>query len=206
MTAITKEAVLQAIEKSQTVTISDLYRAMGGSSKPSGAFSSKVRELVPDIQARLDAHKGKPTDNPDAPHKPSEPATPATKPAIAEKPTKGKQPREAKSVRKGSKYPRHPQNPFRDGSAYATVFDVLASQKTGISRDKLLPILAQETEKDEKHAAYDLSVLLSAKDSPTGSRHRSCREGFWIKRENQHYTLMFPEHGQNDRNGMPLNA
>ena len=191
MTAITKEAVLQAIEKSQTVTISDLYWAMGGSSKPSGAFSSKVRELVPDIQARLDAHKGKPTDKSGDPQEPSALATPTTKSAKAAKPTKVKHGKESKPVRK-SKFPRHPQNPFRDGSAYAICFDVMASQKTGVSRDHLLPILAQETGKDKKHAAYDLSVLLSAKESATGPRHRSCREGFWVKKEHQNYTLMLP--------------
>ena len=66
----------------------------------------------------------------------------------------------------------------------------MIAHKDGIARDELINLLAKETGKDPKHASYDLSVLLSAKESPTGPRHRSCREGFWVKREHHHYTLM----------------
>lgn len=182
MTAITKEAVETAIAKG-AVSISGVWKALGGKGNISGSTTKKIRVLVPDIQDRLDSNKKKPTDIPGVPKEPSAPVTPTTKPA------KDAKPKEAMPIRK-SKFPRHPQNPFRNGSAYAICFDIMAAHPDGIARDKLLPLLGKETDKDEKHAAYDLSVLLSAKESPTGPRHRSCREGFWVKKEHQHYSLM----------------
>jgi hypothetical protein len=56
-------------------------------------------------------------------------------------------------------------------------------------RDELTALAMKATGKDQKHARYDVSVVLSAKDSSTGPRHRSCREGFWVERENSHVRL-----------------
>jgi len=58
------------------------------------------------------------------------------------------------------------------------IFDVLATRKDGIGRDELIKLLRKETGKDVKHTSYDLSIVLSAKDSPTGMRHRSARDGY----------------------------
>jgi len=108
----------------------------------------------------------------------------ATKPARARHngPRKGKD--------RPSKYQRHPRNPFRPGSSYALIFDILATRKDGIGRDELIKLLRKETGKDEKRVAYDLAIILSARESPASARHRSCKDGFWIKREWHHYTLM----------------
>ena len=89
-----------------------------------------------------------------------------------------------------SKYPRHPKNPFREGSAYGQIFDAFVLKDTGIRRDELLQLAMDATGKDVKHAAYDLAVIRSAKDSNTGPRHPSCAEGFWVKRDNDCFTLM----------------
>ncbi|HPF99361.1 MAG TPA: hypothetical protein PLE77_04785 [Kiritimatiellia bacterium] len=98
---------------------------------------------------------------------------------------------EASGKATAGKHPRHEKNPFRPGSSYATAFDILASRKSGIRRDEAVKLLAELTGKDEKHAGYDLAVLLSAKEGgSTGPRHRSCREGFSVKRENDHITLV----------------
>lgn len=87
------------------------------------------------------------------------------------------------------KFPRHPQNVFRPGSAYGAIFDAFILRKSGIRRDELTALAAEATGKDIKHSSYDLAVLLSAKDSNTGPRHPSCREGFWVKREGDCLTL-----------------
>ena len=94
----------------------------------------------------------------------------------------------AKFVKAG-KFPRHSKNPFREGSAYGQIFDAFAT-KDGVRRDELLQLAMDATGKDVKHAAYDLAVIRSAKESSTGPRHPSCREGFWVKRENECFTLM----------------
>ena len=101
---------------------------------------------------------------------------------------KAKTAKAKKTVPQG-KFPRHPKNPFREGSAYAQIFDAFAT-KDGVRRDELLQLAMDATGKDVKHAAYDLAVIRSAKESSTGPRHPSCREGFWVKRENECFTLM----------------
>jgi hypothetical protein len=85
--------------------------------------------------------------------------------------------------------PRSPQNPFRLGSAYGAVFDILASHPDGISRQDLLKLTAKATGKDATHAGFDMAVVLSARDSLNGERHRSCASGFYVCRENDHLSL-----------------
>ena len=89
-----------------------------------------------------------------------------------------------------SKFPRHKSNPFREGSSYGAIFDAFVLKKNGIRRDELSKLAMEATGKDAKHASYDLAVILSAKDSNTGQRHKSSREGYWVRRENDHLILM----------------
>ena len=70
---------------------------------------------------------------------------------------------------------------------------ILAAHPEGMHRHALRKALAAATGKDERRAGYDMAVVLSAKDSNTGERHRSCREGFWIRRENQHVELVIDD-------------
>ncbi len=56
MNIITKEAVESAIAQGAT-SVSGIWKAMGGEGNVSGSTTKKIRELVPDIQARLDANK-----------------------------------------------------------------------------------------------------------------------------------------------------
>lgn len=79
--------------------------------------------------------------------------------------------------------------PFRPGSAYQRAYEILAAHPNGLTRQELLKEFMAATGKDEKHARYDLSVVLSASESPTGPRHPCCREGFWIQRENDFVKL-----------------
>lgn len=85
-------------------------------------------------------------------------------------------------------YVRAEGDPFRPGSSYSIAFSAL-KKSAGMTRQQLVAEVAKATGKDERHAGYDVAVLLSAKDSPTGPRHQSCREGFWIEREGDHIRL-----------------
>jgi hypothetical protein len=105
------------------------------------------------------------------------------------KATKTAKAKPAKVIPQG-KFPRHKANPFRAGSAYGAIFDAFVRKDNGIRRDELLQLAMDATGKDVKHAAYDLAVIRSAKDSNTGPRHPSCAEGFWVKRDNDCFTLM----------------
>ena len=88
-----------------------------------------------------------------------------------------------------SRFPRHPKNPYRPG-AYATAFDIIAARKS-IRRDEFVKLVAEATGKDLKHAGYDVAAgILSAKESVSGPRHRSAKDGFYVKRENDHLTLI----------------
>jgi hypothetical protein len=88
--------------------------------------------------------------------------------------------------------PRVSSNPFRDGSSYGVGYDILASHKEGLPRQKFVELLAKATGKSTKRAGFDAAVVLSAKDGPTGPRHPSCREGYWVIRENDHVVLRLP--------------
>lgn len=124
------------------------------------------------------------------PAKPSIPAKPVKEPKSPKAPTKPLQkPVKAPTSGSPSLYPRHEKNPFRLNSSYGKVFDCFASFKNGVRRDELLTKVAEAVGKDLKHASYDLAVILSAKESNTGARHRSCAEGFWVRRENDHLSL-----------------
>jgi len=88
-------------------------------------------------------------------------------------------------------YPRHPSNPFRPLSSYGKCFDILASVPDGIHREKLSELLAKETGKKLRLAGYDMAVLLSAREEAVnGKRHRSCKDGFYVKRTNDHVQLV----------------
>jgi hypothetical protein len=167
---ISKEQVLEALVKGSPKSLSALYRLLGGKGNVSGSTAKRIRELVPDIEARL----GKGKEEGEAPS--------ATQ----------KQPKAAGKVKgkaKSALSNKTEGNPFRPGSGYAQVYDLLAAAPKGVSRQDLIARYAKASRKKLKLAGYDVSVVISAKDSPTGPRHRSCREGFWVERENDFLKL-----------------
>ncbi|MCE9614784.1 MAG: hypothetical protein K8T26_10945 [Lentisphaerae bacterium] len=93
-------------------------------------------------------------------------------------------------------YPPDPRNPFRHGSDYAMAFDILASHPDGLHAETWARLLATATGKDIRLATYDCRILMTARRNEEGlsnndsPRHRSCRPGFWIGRENNHVRLM----------------
>lgn len=164
------QAVVEKCLQDGAKSMSELYKALGGKSKASGSFSSKIRTLCPNVDDRLKANQVVKPEN-------------SNKPSDATKPAKNKS---------SLKFSRHSKNPFRPSSSYGVAFDILAAHPKGMNKDELVRLLAKTTGKSEKLAGYDASVVLSAKESPTGMRHRSCKEGFWIHKENKFVKLMLP--------------
>lgn len=197
---LTAETVRKAIEEGKFSSLTGLAHSLGYKGSVSSTLTRKLRALVPDIDAMLKANaapvEGK--EKGDA-GKTGPTGTKAKKATNKAAKGKGKAKPAAKSAVKGGKWPNDPRNPFvRPSSAYHVAFNILAAHPAGLPREKLVEHLAAATGKDLKHAGYDAQVLLSAhgnSDEPglsrnDGPRHRSCRPGFWVKRENGHVTLM----------------
>lgn len=167
---LSKEAVLDALKSSNATSLTALHKAMGGKGSVPGSTAKRVRELVPDIEAKLAANKvGKP--------KAAKPATGKPKPLARTTP-----------------YPRHSANPYREGSGYGLCFDILAAHPNGMSRQSLIDSYAKASGKDPlKGVRFDIAVVTSAKESATGPRHRSCREGYHVAVVNDHVRLVLPD-------------
>jgi len=178
---LTAEAVLQSIGTSKAASLGQLHRALGGKGSVPGSVAKKLKELVPNIGELFAANKGDPGEEKKATPKTGKP----TKKAKGGKVSKAKM-GEDKPTKRLVKHSA--SNPFRPGG-YGILYDILASHPDGMAVDALKRRYMEITGKDADHARYDLCVILSAKDSPTGPRHRSCREGFWIERENDHARL-----------------
>ena len=158
---ITAESIAKVLEEQKPQSISQVYRLLGHAGSIPGSTAKRIRELVPDIDEKLKDNKGS---------------------RLAASGKSGK-----KSATK--RYPRSPTNPFRDGSGYGLVFDILAAHRDGIAKEKLIEVYAKASRKNLKRAGYDVAVLLSAKNSKAGERHRSCADGFWVERENSFLRL-----------------
>ena len=193
------ESLKAVIGEKKPTSMTKLAHLLGYKGSVSSSLTRKFRALIPEIDALLkgaegsdggtkglgktEAAKGKP-----AKVKKVVPAMAAKSPAKQHK---------AKPVgAKGGKYHRAPRNPFREGSSYGTVFDVLASHPDGMEREMLVRLVAAETGKDLKRAGFDVQVVCSARPNDDGlnnndsPRNRSCRPGFWVKRTNGHVQLM----------------
>ncbi len=188
---LTAAAVKTVIEERKPSSMTQLAHEFGYRGSVSSTLTRKFRALVPDIDTML---KG---------------ATAAAKGADGKavvakgKAAAGK--RKAKiassaakpAAEADGKWPHAGKSPFRPGSSYDTCYSILAAHKEGLTREKLVELLATAMGKDAKRAAFDAQVLLSARgnDEPglsrnDGPRHRSCRPGFWVKRNNSHVQLV----------------
>lgn len=181
---LTAETVREAIKDGKPTSMTQLAHLLGYKGSVSSSLTKKFRKLVPEIDALL---KGTvPTGTTSAAGKA---VTAKAKPKPAKPPP---QPAGAKA----GKYTRDPRNPFREGSSYATVFDILASHRDGMEKEMLVRLVAAQTSKTLVRSGYDCQVVLSARPNDDGlnnnesPRNRSCRPGFWIKRENGHVQLM----------------
>ena len=173
---ISQQKIIIALETRSPKSLTEVYRILGGAGKLSGSAAKKMRELVPGIEERLASNKA---GEMRAVEKPQ--------PTI---PKSGKTGKGAKKNSKGM-YARCAKNPFRENSNYSLAFDILAASKEGLPLAEWRERYAKAARKPLKLAGYDIQVLLTAKDSPTGERHRSCRDGFYIEREGDHVRIRF---------------
>lgn len=186
-TELTEAAVRKAIEEKKPTSMTKLAHELGYKGSVSSTLTKKFRTLVPDIDAML---KGSGA---------VEGAAGEVEAAKSKKGPKGKaaKAKTKPAAKSKGKWPHDSRNPFRDGSSYAACFDILAAHPTGLSKAKLIELLAKaSTEGDLKRAGFNAQVLLSAGGNEPGlskndgPRHRSCRAGFWVKRTNGHVQLM----------------
>lgn len=193
---LTLEAVLSALAEGAT-SLTAVSKALGLSKGAvSGSTAKAIRKLLPDVDKLLAANKQPKGVVESGKAKEAKKVAKAKTPD--KKPTKDvSTPKVKAGGTKSGKYPSDPRNPFlRPTSAYHICFNILAAHKDGLAKEKLVEFLAEATGKDIKHAGYDAQVLLSAHPNDNGlsnndsPRHRSCRPGFWIKRENGHVRLM----------------
>lgn len=184
---LTADAIRKAIEEHKPSSLTGLAHSLGYKGSVSSWLSRKFQALVPDIDYLL--------------KRTAEPAKGGDKAKAiglkADKKAKGKAVKgQAKPVAKADgKWPRDARNVFRPGSAYGLAFDILAAHPDGLTRARLVELLAQASGKDVKHAGYDAQVLLSARPNEDGlsnndsPRHRSCRPGFYIVRTGDNHKL-----------------
>ena len=175
---ITADAIKKALESSNPTSLTGLWKALGGSGSVSGSASKKMREAVPGIEAILAGNKAG--------------TAKAEGPVVPTKSKRG-QKGDKKSAKPAAKtgIPRHPKNPFRDGSGYGLLVDIIASAGSkGIGKEELLKAYCKATGKDIVHAKYDLAVINSASET-SERRHRSCADGFTILKETDNYRIRF---------------
>ena len=171
---INAESIKNALESSKPTSLTGLWKALGGSGSVSGSASKKMREAVPGIEGVLAENKA---------------GTAKAEGVVI--PLKGKQVRKtdkkpAKAPKK-SAVPRNLKNPFRDGSSYGLLVDLIAGVG---SKETLLAEFCRISGKDLQHAKYDLAVINSASET-SERRHRSCADGFTILKEGDNYRIRF---------------
>ena len=174
---INAETIKKALE-SKPASLTSLWKALGGSGSVSGSVSKKMREAVPGIEAILAENKA---------------GTAKAKGQVVSPKAKRAQKAEKKPVKTAAKtgIPRHPKNPFRLGSGYGLLVDLIANAGSkGIGKEDLLKAYCKATGKDIVHAKYDLAVINSASET-SDKRHRSCADSFTILKETDNYRIRF---------------
>ena len=173
---LSRECIEEILESKKPVSLTEVYRHLGGVGKLSGSTAGKIRNLFPDIEKVVAGNRAG--------------AAQADGKPEATLRTSGKSKTPGKKASKVT-YPHCDKNPFREGSNYSLAFDILAASKDGLPLAEWRERYAKAARKSLKLASYDIQVLLTAKDTPTGERHRSCREGFYVERQCDHVTLKF---------------
>ena len=173
---LNQQKIIIALETRAPKSLTEVFHILGGAGKLSGSVAKMMRELVPGIEERLASNKA---GEGEAEEKPR-----------ATIPKSGKSEKTAKKNSKAT-CPRCDKNPFREGSNYALAFDILAANKDGLPLAEWRERYAKAARKPLKLAGFDTQVLLTAKDTPTGERHRSCRDNFYIERQCDHVRIRF---------------
>ena len=175
---ITAETIKKALESKPT-SLTGVWKILGGTGSVSGSASERMRGAFTGVESILAQNKAE--------------AAKAKGQVVSPKGKRG-QKAEKKPVKapKKSPVPRHPKNPFREGSGYGLLVDLIAAAgpKDGIGKEDLLKAYCKATGKDIVHANYDLAVINSARQD-SDKRHRSCADGFTILKETDNYRIRF---------------
>ena len=182
---LSKESLIVVLETRSPRSLTEIYRVLGGAGKLSGSTAKRMRELVPGIDEWVDNNKAKAGEETGKAH-PQE-----GKAKFRTSKTSKSAKKTAKAGAK-SKVPRAVQNPFRPGSGYGLLLDIIANAGAkGIGKPDLLKAYCKATGKDDQHARYDLAVINSARED-SDKRHRSCADGFAILKEGDCFRVRFP--------------
>ena len=174
---INAETIKNALESSKPTSLTGLWKSLGGSGSVSGSSAKKMRDAFTGIEAILAENKAG-----TAKAEGGE-VSPKTKPA------KKAEKKPAKSPK--STIPRHPKNPFREGSGYGLLVDLIAATGSkGIGKEDLLKAYCKASGKDLTHAKYDLAVINSARED-SEKRHRSAADRFTIMKEGDCFRIRF---------------
>ena len=160
---INAESIKKALESSKPTSLTGLWKALGGSGSVSKSASQRMRKAVPEVEKILAGNKS------GDPMKP-EPVAKPKKPKVL-------QFEEAEST------------PYRKGSAYSRIYQILMEHPDGISRADLIREAARRCKKPASRSAFDVAVVVSPRESCTGPRHRSARESYFVKVEGSCFTL-----------------
>lgn len=175
---ISQQKIIIALETRAPKSLTELYRILGGTGKLSGSVAHKIREAVPGIEKTLAENKA------GTAKAEGEEVSPKSKPVKKAEKMAAKAPEK-------SPIPRHPKNPFREGSGYGLLVDLLAQAGSkGIGKPDLIKAYSSASGKDETHCRYDLAVILSA-STDSKRKHRSCRDGIVLIRTNDHLRINF---------------
>lgn len=175
---ITRESLVLIFEAKSPKSLTEVYRLLGGKGKLSGSTASRMRKLNPSIDEMVANNKAK--EKAEGTPKEEKPTPQACR--------KSKKP--AKTSAK-SKVPRHKDNPFRPGSGYGLLVDIIAAAgPKGIGKEDLQKEYAKCSGKDLTHTKYDMAVINSA-SKDCDHRHRSCRDGFTIIKEGDNFRIRF---------------
>ena len=175
---LSKEKIVEVLESKSPKSLTEIYRHLGGEGKLSGSVAGKIRNLVPDIGKVVAGNKAK--------------AMPQEGKANFRTSKTSKSAKKTAKAGAKSKVPRAVQNPFRPGSGYGLLLDIIADAGArGIGKDDLISAYCKATGKDERLARFDLAVINSARQD-SDKRHRSCADGFTILKEGDNYRVRFP--------------
>ena len=167
---LSKENIVEILESKSPKSLTEIYRHLGGSGKLSGSVAQMMRELMPGIEERLARNKAGEIKADETPQ--------------ATIPKSGKSEKVAKSRKPRVHHPEEAEStPYRKGSAYSKVYQILAEHPDGISRADLIREAARRCKKPASRSAFDVAVVVSPRESCTGPRHRSARDGYYLEVE-----------------------
>ena len=141
---LTKEILVDAIQKSKETTISGVWKYLGHKSVISGSQGKRIRELIPNHLELLEANKKGTIVNADK-----------TQVEIVAKVSETHIPTKEKSA-----------GGFRDGSNYAVLFT--EGNKDYITKKELITRVAKLTNRSEVLVGYDYGVMGSKKSKSNG--------------------------------------